>query len=196
MKHVSWLIALVVGFVLGVFTAGSLGYGKRGAPPAAPPSLAAAPRPRPSTPPPAVYRKVPLRADDPVRGSPQAPVTVAVFSDFQCPFCGRVEPTLKQVADTYGDKVRFVWKHQPLPMHPNAMPAAIASEAARAQGKFWEMHDKLFAAQADLSPARAGRIASLPTSSWPARWAPTARPRCSSTAGSWWAHSRSRTCAR
>jgi len=159
MKHVSWLVALVVGFVLGVFTSGSLGLGARRAPAAPPPSLAAAPRPRPAAPPPAAYRKVPIRADDPVRGPAQAPVTVVVFSDFQCPFCGRVEPTLKQVAETYGSKVRFVWKHQPLPMHPNAMPAALASEAAREQGKFWDMHDKLFAAQADLSPATYERYA-------------------------------------
>jgi protein-disulfide isomerase len=113
----------------------------------------------PAAPPPSLYRKVPVRADDPVRGPAQAPLTVVVFSDFQCPFCSRVEPTLKQVEQTYGAKVRFVWKHQPLPMHPNAMPAAIAAEAAREQGKFWEMHDKLFAQQADLSPATYERYA-------------------------------------
>jgi len=76
-----------------------------------------------------------------------------VFSDFQCPFCSRVEPTLKQVEQSYGDKVRIVWKHKPLPMHPNAKPAAEAAEAAREQGKFWQMHDKMFAAQGELSPA-------------------------------------------
>ena len=65
-------------------------------------------------------RKVPVRADDPVRGPADAPVTIVVFSDFQCPFCGRVEPTLKQLEETYAGKVRFVWKHQPLPFHPNA----------------------------------------------------------------------------
>jgi protein-disulfide isomerase len=96
---------------------------------------------------------VELRPDDPVKGSPRAPVTVVVFSDFQCPYCARVEPTLKQVEAAYGAKVRIAWKHKPLPFHPNALPAAEAAEAAREQGKFWPMHDKMFAAQQDLSPA-------------------------------------------
>ncbi len=94
-----------------------------------------------------------LRPDDPVKGNPKAPVTVVVFSDFQCPFCARVEPTLRQVEQAYGAKVRIAWKHKPLPFHPNAMPAALAAEAAREQGKFWPMHDKMFAAQQELSPA-------------------------------------------
>jgi len=94
-----------------------------------------------------------VRPDDPVRGSPNARVTVAVFSDFQCPYCARVKPTLDQVMAAYGDKVRIVWKHKPLSMHPNAMPAAEAAEAAREQGKFWPMHDKLFAGQQELSAA-------------------------------------------
>jgi protein-disulfide isomerase len=97
---------------------------------------------------------VPLRPDDPVRGQKAAKVTIALFSDFQCPFCARVEPTLKQVSETYGKDVRIVWKHRPLSFHPSAMPAAIAAEAAREQGKFWRMHDALFAAQAELGPAR------------------------------------------
>jgi len=95
---------------------------------------------------------VPVRADDPARGNPRAPVTVAVFSDFQCPFCSRAVPTLKQVEQAYGNQVRVVWKHQPLAMHPQAMPAALAAEAAREQGKFWEMHDKLFENQRALDP--------------------------------------------
>jgi protein-disulfide isomerase len=96
---------------------------------------------------------IPLRPDDPVKGNPGAPVTVVVFSDFQCPFCARVEPTLAQVEQAYGPKVRIAWKHKPLPFHPNAVPAALAAEAAREQGKFWQMHDKMFAAQQELSPA-------------------------------------------
>jgi protein-disulfide isomerase len=91
--------------------------------------------------------------DSPSKGPKNAPVTLIIFSDFQCPFCSRVEPTLKQVEQSYGDKVRIVWKHKPLPMHPNAKPAAEAAEAAREQGKFWQMHDKMFAAQGELSPA-------------------------------------------
>jgi protein-disulfide isomerase len=97
--------------------------------------------------------EIALRPDDPVKGNPRAPVTLVVFSDFQCPFCARVEPTLKQVEQAYGAKVRIAWKHKPLPFHPNAMPAAVAAEAAREQGKFWPMHDKMFAAQQELSPA-------------------------------------------
>lgn len=111
--------------------------------------------PPPSQPaPPSTASYIAIRPDDPVRGPKLAKVTIVVFSDFQCPFCGRVEPTLKQIMDIYKKDVRFVWKHQPLPFHPNAMPAAEAAEAAREQGKFWEMHDLMFADQAELSPAK------------------------------------------
>jgi protein-disulfide isomerase len=81
----------------------------------------------------------------PTKGPKDAPLTVIVFSDFQCPFCQRVEPTLAQMEKEYGGKVRMVWKNYPLPFHQNAMPAAEAAMAADAQGKFWPMHDKLFA---------------------------------------------------
>jgi protein-disulfide isomerase len=93
-----------------------------------------------------------LRPDDPARGSPGAPITLTLFSDFQCPYCSRVEPTLAQVEAAYPGKVRIVWKHKPLSFHNNALPAAVAAEAAREQGKFWPMHDKLFAGQKELSP--------------------------------------------
>jgi protein-disulfide isomerase len=106
-----------------------------------------------AAPPPGRAAEVTLRPDDPVKGNPAAPVTLVVFSDFQCPFCARVEPTLRQVEQAYGPKVRIAWKHKPLSFHPNAMPAALAAEAAREQGKFWPMHDKMFAAQQELSPA-------------------------------------------
>jgi protein-disulfide isomerase len=96
--------------------------------------------------------KVPV-GSSPVRGPADAPITIVLFSDFQCPFCGRVEPTLKQVMDTYPGKVRVVWKNNPLPFHPNAMPSAKAAMAANAQGKFWEFHDKLFSNQQAETPA-------------------------------------------
>jgi protein-disulfide isomerase len=115
-------------------------------------NLAAAPAP-------AGAAAVDVRPDDPVRGNPKAPVTIVLFSDFQCPFCARVGPTLEEAMKTYGDKVRVVWKHQPLPFHPNALPAAKAAEAAREQGKFWQMHDQLFASQRELSDAAYERIA-------------------------------------
>lgn len=76
-----------------------------------------------------------------------AKVTIVEFGDFQCPACGAAHPTVKQVLKDYEGKVTFVWRHFPLPMHQNAMLAAIASEAAADQGKFWEMHDMLFANQ-------------------------------------------------
>jgi protein-disulfide isomerase len=118
---------------------------------AAPPGQAPAPQ---AAPPAAGAMKLDLRADDPVRGPKVAPVTVVVFSDFQCPFCSRVEPSLAQLQAAYPGDVRIVWKHYPLPMHPEAMPAALASEAARQQGKFWEMHDLMFQNQKQLSPAQ------------------------------------------
>jgi len=86
----------------------------------------------------------------PSKGPKNAPLTVVIFSDFQCPFCSRVEPTLTQMEKEYNGKVRFVWKNYPLPFHNNAMPAAQAAMAANAQGKFWPMHDKLFANQQNL----------------------------------------------
>ena len=80
----------------------------------------------------------------PAKGSKNAPLQVVIFSDFQCPFCKRVEPTLTQMEKEYGGKVHMAWKNYPLPFHQNAEPAAEAAMAANAQGKFWQMHDKLF----------------------------------------------------
>jgi protein-disulfide isomerase len=124
-------------------------------------SAAPAPAPAPAAAParPVPTGAIEVRPDDPVRGSPQAPVTVVVFSDFQCPFCARVSPTLDEVERAYGEKVRIVWKHQPLSFHQNALPAAEAAEAAREQGKFWQMHDRLFQSQRELSPAAYERFA-------------------------------------
>ncbi len=115
---------------------------------AARPQQAAAPRPQ--GPDPSKRYTIDLN-EVPFKGSDKAPVTVVEFSDFQCPFCKRVNPTLVEVEKAYGDKVRIGFKHLPLPMHPQALPAAIAAEAARRQGKFWPMHDKLFADQQNLS---------------------------------------------
>jgi len=87
------------------------------------------------------------------KGPDTAPVTIVEFSDFQCPFCARVEPTLKQIEDTYKNRVRIVWKHLPLTaIHRDAGGAALAAEVAGKQGKFWEFHDRLFADQTKLGP--------------------------------------------
>ncbi|MDP9152544.1 MAG: thioredoxin domain-containing protein [Myxococcota bacterium] len=97
--------------------------------------------------------RIPI-GNSPALGSPNALVTVVVFSDFQCPFCGRVEPALKALRDKYGDRIRMVWKNEPLPFHPRAEPAAQAALEVRAEKGdkgFWEMHDKLFENQKDLS---------------------------------------------
>jgi protein-disulfide isomerase len=88
----------------------------------------------------------------PAKGAPAgAPITIVEFSDFQCPFCGRVNPTLAAAKDKYGDKLRIVFRQFPLNIHPQAPKAAEASLCANEQGKFWEMHDALFADAQKLS---------------------------------------------
>lgn len=95
----------------------------------------------------------------PAKGGANAPVTIIEFSDYECPYCKRAEPTVQQVLSTYGDKVRFAYRHYPLPFHANARPAAEASLCASAQGKFWEFHSKAMAAN-DLTMANLQQIAS------------------------------------
>jgi protein-disulfide isomerase len=87
----------------------------------------------------------------PSRGPKNAPITVVLFSDFQCPFCGRVEPSLVELEKLYPGKVRVAWKNYPLPFHNNAKPAAEAALAAHEQGKFWQMHEILFKNQQALT---------------------------------------------
>jgi len=89
--------------------------------------------------------------DSPVRGPADAPVTIVEFSDFQCPFCAQAHGLIEQVLKAYPKEVKFVYKNYPLPFHPNAMPAAKAAVAAGMQGKFYEMHDKIFANQRSLN---------------------------------------------
>lgn len=82
---------------------------------------------------------------DHIRGNKSAKVTMIEYSDFQCPFCARFAPTVTQVLDEYDGDVRVVYRHFPLrSIHPDAQKAAEASECASEQGKFWEMHDRLF----------------------------------------------------
>ncbi len=112
-----------------------------------------APEPQAKPPEPEQHvERVPVHPDDAVRGdADEALVTIVAFSEFQCPFCKRARPTVDKLLDTYGDKARLVFKHNPLPFHPHAMPAAKLALAAGQQGKFWEMHELLFDNQSRLS---------------------------------------------
>lgn len=94
----------------------------------------------------------PVTSDDWVEGNPEATTTLIEYGDFQCPACGAYFPLVKQLVDQNPDTLRVVFRHFPLVnIHPNALPAARAAEAAGLQGKFWEMHDMLFEHQADWS---------------------------------------------
>jgi protein-disulfide isomerase len=81
----------------------------------------------------------------PAKGGANAQVEVIEFADFQCPFCLAAAPTVKRVVETYGDRIRLVYRNYPLPNHPQAQPAAEAAQCANEQGKFWPYHDRLFA---------------------------------------------------
>ncbi len=82
--------------------------------------------------------------NSPVKGDVKAAITIFEFSDFQCPYCAKLQPTLRQVLDAYPGKVKLVFKNFPLSFHKQAKNAAKASHAAGEQGKYWEMHDKIF----------------------------------------------------
>jgi protein-disulfide isomerase len=95
--------------------------------------------------------RVTVAANGPAKGPATAPVTIVEFSDFQCPFCSQLIPTLDQVKAKYGDKVRIVFRQYPLPFHNNAAKAAEAALCANEQGKFWELHDTMFKNQNALA---------------------------------------------
>ncbi|MBU4217102.1 DsbA family protein [Candidatus Parcubacteria bacterium] len=86
----------------------------------------------------------PIDENDHRKGELEAPVQVIVYSDFECPFCLKFVNSLKQVEETFGNKVVIAFRHYPLLSHTDAIPAAVAAECAGEQGKFWEMHDQLF----------------------------------------------------
>jgi protein-disulfide isomerase len=94
-------------------------------------------------------RDIPVQGR-PVYGSERAPVTVVVFADFQCPHCQAEAPVLRKAVDQFRGRAKLIYKHFPLSGHPRAKVAAVATEAAFEQGKFWEMHDIVFANPDDL----------------------------------------------
>ena len=93
------------------------------------------------------------------RGPADAPMTVIEFSDFECPYCRRAQATLQKVSAVYGDKVRFVFRHYPLPFHNQAPKASEAAQCAADQGKFWPFHDALFEKGASLLPVDLKKLA-------------------------------------
>jgi protein-disulfide isomerase len=124
---------------------------------------ASKPRPEPrAEPEDTTVWNVPLRDDDPSKGSPSALVTVVEFSDFQCPYCARVEATLAKLLDEYRDDLRIIWKDNPMPYHPRARPAAYLARFAYDQGgnqAFWAAHAALFASQSNLDDSGLESIA-------------------------------------
>ncbi|HZI09978.1 MAG TPA: DsbA family protein, partial [Myxococcus sp.] len=107
----------------------------------------------PEPPRPPAERKM-VNATGPSKGAAEgAPITIVEFSDFQCPFCSRANASVDQVMKEYSGKVRLVFRHFPLDFHKEAQKASEASLCAHDQGKFWEMHDLLFANQQQLGVA-------------------------------------------
>jgi protein-disulfide isomerase len=99
--------------------------------------------------------------DDPYAGGVSAPIVIVEFGDFQCPYCLQEFPIVRQIMQTYGDKIKFIYRDFPDSVkHSDANKAAAAGECAHAQGKFWAMHDKMFTNQQDLSVAALKRYAS------------------------------------
>lgn len=115
-------------------------------------------------PPPPEQKHLAPAADAASRGKPSAPVVIQVFSDFQCPFCKRVGPTLSELEQEFGGSVRIVWRHLPLPFHEHAQLAAEAAQEALAQrgnAGFWAYHDLLFAAQSEEDGLTRGNLERL-----------------------------------
>jgi protein-disulfide isomerase len=97
---------------------------------------------------------------DHIRGGEDAPVTLVEYGDYECPYCGQAEVVVRELLSSFGDDVRYVWRHLPLnDVHPNAQMAAEAAEAAGGQGAFWEMNDKLLAHQDALTVRDLGHYA-------------------------------------
>ncbi|MDR0965431.1 MAG: DsbA family protein [Myxococcales bacterium] len=107
--------------------------------------------------------KVEVKADGPAMGPVDAPVTIITFSDFECPYCARAAQTMHKLVNNNAGKIRLVFRSYPLPFHKNAKKASEAALCANEQGKFWEMHDKLFEsteAKTPLTREEFGKLAS------------------------------------
>ena len=115
----------------------------------------------------------PVSPRDHAQGSPRPPVTLVEYGDFECPHCGAAHPLVKQLQQAIGSKLRFVYRHFPLTrIHPHAQHAAEMAEAAASHGKFWPMHDLLFAHQDALHDERL--VAYAASLGIDARWAAAA----------------------
>ena len=102
----------------------------------------------------------PVGERDHARGPAGAAATLVVYGDYECPYTRRAHQTLREVQAELGDRLRVVYRHFPLTaIHPHALHAAEAAEAAAAQGRFWEMHDRLFSRQLDLADTDLGDYA-------------------------------------
>jgi hypothetical protein len=125
---------------------------------------------------------LPVGAADHMLGPSHAVVTVVEYGDFECPNCKQAAPAVKPLLTRFAGRLRFAYRHFPLEdVHPHALHAALAAEAAAEQGKFWEMHDLLFDNQAHLKPKHRTRTPSGWSSTWsasPPRW----RSTCTSSA--------------
>ncbi len=94
----------------------------------------------------------PVSKDDHIQGGENAPITLVEYGDYQCPYCGRAYPIIKQVQKNYESKLRFVFRNFPLTeYHPMARAAAVTAEYAGTEGRYWEMHDLIFENQPKLS---------------------------------------------
>ncbi len=103
---------------------------------------------------------VPVTGADHQLGAADAPLTLVEYADYQCPYCAQAVPIVEALRSEFGDRLRFVYRNLPLRnIHPHAQHAAQAAEAAALQGRFWEMHDLLFANQVDLTDAAIFRYA-------------------------------------
>jgi protein-disulfide isomerase len=106
--------------------------------------------------------KIAVNSKDHIQGNPNAPIELVEYGDYQCPHCGHAYPIVKNIQKKLGNNLKFVFRNFPLSeVHPNAVNAAVSSEAAALQNKFWEMHDHLFEHQDRLDDESLVRYATL-----------------------------------